>query len=165
MAEQIKTPPAAAPADAAADPLAGTTVGRFAISKRLGAGGMGQVYGAEDTTLKRFVAVKRMAPQPNSTEADRKRLLKEAQRASALNHPSIGAMYDVVEHGGELWLVMEYVEGETLRHRLRQPGKDSRLRRRPPRLEQQSQRRHQEHGDHDRHRWHSRLHGPRSPAP
>jgi len=121
MAEQIKTPPAASAAPAAADALTGTTVGRFVISKRLGAGGMGQVYGAEDTTLKRFVAIKRMSPQANSTEVDRKRLLKEAQRASALNHPSIGAMYDVVEHGGELWLVMEYVEGETLRHRLKQP--------------------------------------------
>jgi eukaryotic-like serine/threonine-protein kinase len=117
MAEEIKTPPAASSQDA----LTGTTVGRFVISKRLGAGGMGQVYGAEDTTLKRFVAIKRMAPQANSTDADRKRLLKEAQRASALNHPNIGAMYDVVEHAGELWLVMEYVEGETLRHRLRQP--------------------------------------------
>src|SRR5271170_6927499 len=119
MAEQIKTPPPAANADAAAaDALTGTTVGRFVISKRLGAGGMGQVYGAEDTTLKRFVAIKRMAPQERSNEADRRRLLKEAQRASALNHPNIGSMYDVVEHAGQLWLVMEFVEGETLRDRL-----------------------------------------------
>jgi tetratricopeptide (TPR) repeat protein/TolB-like protein/predicted Ser/Thr protein kinase len=121
MEEQIKTPPPAVAADSAADALAGTTVGRFVISKRLGAGGMGQVYGAEDTTLKRFVAIKRMAPQAKSTEADRKRLLKEAQRASALNHPNIGSMYDVVEHAGELWLVMEFVEGETLRDRLQRP--------------------------------------------
>ena len=122
MAEQIKTPPAAVPAaGTGADALSGTTVGRFAISRRLGAGGMGQVYGAEDTTLKRFVAIKRMAPHAQSTDADRKRLLKEAQRASALNHPNIGAIYDVVEHAGELWLVMEYVEGSTLRHRLHHP--------------------------------------------
>jgi serine/threonine-protein kinase len=121
MDETIKTPPPAPVADSAADGLAGTTVGRFSISERLGAGGMGQVYGAEDTTLKRRVAIKRMAPQASSTEADRKRLLKEAQRASALNHPNIGAIYDVVEHAGELWLVMEYVEGETLRHRLARP--------------------------------------------
>jgi serine/threonine protein kinase/tetratricopeptide (TPR) repeat protein len=121
MADQIKTPPAAPAAPTDVDALAGTTVGRFAISKRLGAGGMGQVYGAEDTTLKRFVAIKRMSPHANSTDADRKRLLKEAQRASALNHPNLGAVYDVVEHSGELWLVMEYVEGETLRHRLEQP--------------------------------------------
>src|SRR5271166_3908931 len=96
MADQIKTPPPAVPVDAAADALMGTTVGRFAITKRLGAGGMGQVYGAEDTTLKRFVAIKRMAPHAKSTEADRKRLLKEAQRSSALNHPNIGSLYDVV---------------------------------------------------------------------
>jgi serine/threonine-protein kinase len=121
MADQIKTPPAAVPADSAADALLGTTVGRFVISRRLGAGGMGQVYGAEDATLKRFVAIKRMAPHAQSTEADRKRLLKEAQRSSALNHPNVGAVYDVVEHAGELWVVMEYIEGETLRHRLKRP--------------------------------------------
>jgi eukaryotic-like serine/threonine-protein kinase len=120
MDEEIKTPPPPADADSA-DALTGTTVGRFAVSRRLGAGGMGQVYGAEDTTLKRHVAIKRMAPQAKSTEADRKRLLKEAQRASALNHPNVGAVYDVLEHAGELWLVMEYVEGETLRHRLGAP--------------------------------------------
>jgi serine/threonine-protein kinase len=121
MADEIKTPPPAVPSDAAADALTGSTVGRFAITKRLGAGGMGQVYGAEDTTLKRFVAIKRMAPHAKTTEADRKRLLKEAQRSSALNHPNIGSLYDVIEHGGELWLVMEYVEGETLRDRLQRP--------------------------------------------
>jgi serine/threonine-protein kinase len=118
MAEEIKTPPVAASSQ---DALTGTTVGRFVISRRLGAGGMGQVYGAEDSTLKRFVAIKRMSPHANSTEADRKRLLKEAQRSSALNHPNIGAVYDVVEHAGELWVVMEYIEGETLRHRLKHP--------------------------------------------
>jgi serine/threonine-protein kinase len=117
MKDPINTPPSAATAEAA-DAIAGTTIGRFAISRRLGAGGMGQVYAAEDTTLKRHVAIKRMAPQANSTAADRKRLLKEAQRASALNHPNVGAVHDVIEHAGELWLVMEYVEGETLRQRL-----------------------------------------------
>jgi serine/threonine-protein kinase len=121
MSEQIKTPPSAVPANSAADALTGTTVGRFTISERLGSGGMGQVYGAEDTTLKRQVAMKRMSAQANASESDRKRFLKEAQRASALNHPNVGAMYDVVEHEGELWLVMEYVEGETLRRRMRQP--------------------------------------------
>ncbi len=118
MAEEIKTPPVAASSQ---DALTGTTVGRFVISKRLGAGGMGQVYGAEDTTLKRFVAIKRMSPRANSTDAHRKRLLKEAQRSSALNHPNIGSIYDVIEHAGELWVVMEYIEGETLRHRLKRP--------------------------------------------
>jgi eukaryotic-like serine/threonine-protein kinase len=121
MSDLIKTPPATVPADPAADALTGTTVGRFVISRRLGSGGMGQVYGAEDTTLKRFVAIKRMSPHANSTEADRKRLLKEAQRSSALNHPNVGSVYDVIEHGGELWVVMEFIEGETLRRRLKRP--------------------------------------------
>ena len=115
MAEEINTPPAAV------DNVAGRLVGRFVLKHRLGTGGMGEVYLAEDPTLKRFVAIKRAAPGSHADSADRKRFLKEAQRASALNHPNIGSMYDVVEHAGELWLVMEYVEGETLRHRLRRP--------------------------------------------
>jgi tetratricopeptide (TPR) repeat protein/TolB-like protein len=109
--DQLKTPPVA-------HDLAGTIVGRFVIRNRLGAGGMGQVYAAEDTTLKRRVAIKRMAPQPRSDPGDLKRFLREAQRASALNHPNIAAIYDVLENEGEVLLVMEYVEGTTLRRRL-----------------------------------------------
>ncbi|MGA7906068.1 MAG: protein kinase [Candidatus Sulfotelmatobacter sp.] len=111
----LKTPPVA-PED-----LTGMLVGRFVVRHRLGAGGMGQVYGADDPTLKRFVALKRAVSKSQSAIADRKRFLREAQRASALNHPNVGSMYDVVEQGGELWLVMEYIEGETLRHRLKRP--------------------------------------------
>jgi len=121
MTDQIKTPPPAVNADAAADDLTGSTIGRFTITQRLGAGGMGQVYAAEDTTLRRVVAIKRMAPHSTPSETDRKRLLKEAQRASALNHHGIGGIHDVFEHAGELWLVMEYIEGETLRQRLKNP--------------------------------------------
>jgi serine/threonine protein kinase len=76
--DPLKTPPVA-------HDLAGTTVGRFVIRNRVGTGGMGHVYAAEDTTLKRRVAIKRMAPQPHSDPRDLKRFLKEAQRASALN--------------------------------------------------------------------------------
>ncbi len=116
MDEEIKTPPVAV------DSLTGTLVGRFVVGRRfLGVGGMGEVYVAEDPTLKRMVALKCAAARSQPDPADRKHFLKEAQRASALNHPNIGAMYDVVEHAGELWLVMEYVEGENLRHRLKQP--------------------------------------------
>jgi eukaryotic-like serine/threonine-protein kinase len=121
MTDQIKTPLPAVPVDAAADDLTGATIGRFTVTRRLGAGGMGQVYAAEDTTLRRIVAIKRMAPHSRPSEDDHKRLLKEAQRASALNHHGIGGIYDVFEHAGELWLVMEFVEGETLRHRLQEP--------------------------------------------
>lgn len=114
MAEEIKTPPISA------GNLTGMLVGRFVVGHRLGAGGMGQVYLAEDPTLKRMVAIKR-AVHSQSEPTDQKRFLKEAQRASALNHPNVGGVYDVVEHAGELWLVMEYVEGETLRRRMKRP--------------------------------------------
>jgi len=101
--------------------LAGRRVGRFLVQGRIGAGGMGQVYRAEDTVLKRVVAIKRMAPKLQFDERDRERFLKEAQRASALNHPNIAAIYDVLEEQGEILLVMEYIEGHTLRERMLSP--------------------------------------------
>jgi serine/threonine protein kinase/tetratricopeptide (TPR) repeat protein len=101
--------------------LTGTIVGRFAIREKLGAGGMGQVYRAEDKILKRVVAIKRMAPKWQFQERDRERFLKEAQRASSLNHPNIAAIYDVLEDKGEILLVMEHVEGVTLRQRMTEP--------------------------------------------
>jgi serine/threonine-protein kinase len=120
MQEETKTTPVVA------DNLTGTLVGRYVVGHRVGAGGMGQVYVAEDPTLKRRVAIKRATHRSKSDLSqsdlkDRTRFLKEAQRASALNHTNIGSMYDVIEHGDELWLIMEYVEGETLRHRLKKP--------------------------------------------
>ena len=101
--------------------LAGRSVGRFVIRSKLGAGGMGEVYYAEDTTLRRPVALKRVAHKLGSDPAARQHILREAQRASALNSQHIAAVHDVLEEDGELFLVMEYVEGETLRQRLRRP--------------------------------------------
>ena len=95
--------------------LTGTIAGRFVIVKMLGAGGMGQVYQAQDTKLRRLVAVKRMAPRLRQDEGDRRRFLREAQQASALNHPNIASIYDVIEEQGEIFLIMEYVEGTPLR--------------------------------------------------
>ncbi|HEV2378604.1 MAG TPA: protein kinase [Terriglobia bacterium] len=101
--------------------MTGTIAGRFAIGQRLGAGGMGEVYRADDLRLKRPVAIKRLAPGLADDPAYRQRFLKEVERASALNHPHIASVYDVLELGDELYLVMEYIEGVTLRERLKQP--------------------------------------------
>ena len=95
--------------------LSGTIAGRFVILQLLGAGGMGQVYKAEDCKLKRMVAIKRMAPRLQENDHDRRRFLREAQQASALNHPNVAGIYDVFEEDGEIFLVMEYVEGTPLR--------------------------------------------------
>ena len=101
--------------------LTGTTIGRFAIRQRLGAGGMGEVYLADDTTLKRRVAVKRLSSRLREDPRYHRRFLHEAERASALNSQHIAGIYDVLEQDGHLYLVMEYVEGANLRHRLQQP--------------------------------------------
>src|SRR5258708_6286814 len=98
--------------------LSGTVAGRFVIAKLLGAGGMGQVYQAQEPKLKRVVAIKRMARRIQQNEQDRRRFLREAQQASALNHPNIASIYDVIEEQGEIFLIMEYVEGTPLRSEL-----------------------------------------------
>ncbi len=100
--------------------LTGSTIGRFVIRERLGAGGMGEVYLADDTTLKRRVAVKRLSSRLREDPRYHRRFLHEAERASALNSQHIAGIYDVLEQGGHLYLVMEYVEGANLRHRLQQ---------------------------------------------
>ena len=82
---------------------------------------MGEVYRAEDLRLRRTVAIKRLAPQLAADPSYHQRFLKEGQRASALNNPHIAAVYDVLESGSELYLVMEYIEGVTLRERLARP--------------------------------------------
>jgi serine/threonine-protein kinase len=107
--------------DAVVQDLTGTTVGRFFIRRLLGQGGMGQVYEAEDTRLKRPVALKRMAPQLRADEHYRRRFLKEAECASRLTHQHIAGIYDVFEQEGEVFLVMEFVAGETMRQRMQRP--------------------------------------------
>ncbi len=101
--------------------LTGKTVGRFAIRARLGAGGMGEVYRADDTRLKRAVALKRVAPRVQADQSYRERLLREAQCASGLTNQNVAGVYDVLEENGEIFLVMEYVEGQTFRQRLAEP--------------------------------------------
>jgi eukaryotic-like serine/threonine-protein kinase len=99
--------------------LTGKTVGRFAIDARLGAGGMGEVYRARDTKLHRTVALKRVAGDLWTNEKSRERLWKEALCASRLNDPHIAAIHDAFEEQHEIFLVMEYVEGQSLRDRMR----------------------------------------------
>ncbi len=103
--------------DALTVELTGTLADRFEIRQRLGAGGMGEVYLAEDTLLKRLVAVKRLAPHLRGDQLSRGHFLKEAERISALNNEHIAGIYDVIEDQGEVFLIMEYVEGANLRFR------------------------------------------------
>jgi tetratricopeptide (TPR) repeat protein/TolB-like protein/tRNA A-37 threonylcarbamoyl transferase component Bud32 len=100
--------------------LSGSSVGRFLIRERLGAGGMGEVYLADDPQLKRTVAIKRMSVRFMGDEHHRQRFLREAQMASRLNDSHIAAIYDIIEREGEIFLVMERVEGKTLRQLLRE---------------------------------------------
>ena len=106
---------------ATARDLTGKTVGRFAIDARLGAGGMGEVYRARDTKLRRTVALKRVAADLCANEKSRERLWKEALCASRLNDPHIAAIHDAFEEQHEIFLVMEYVEGQSLRERMHEP--------------------------------------------
>jgi eukaryotic-like serine/threonine-protein kinase len=94
---------------------------RFVIKSRLGSGGMGEVFLAEDKVLKRRVAMKAIRQEFNQQTNFRHRLLKEAERASQLDDAHIAKVYDIAEHDGRMFLVMEYVEGQTLRAKIREP--------------------------------------------
>src|SRR5262245_56553979 len=101
--------------------LNGMIAGRFLIQERLGAGGMGEVYRAEDTKLHRPVALKRIAPRHSRDPHYRSRFRKEAERASILYDQHIAGIHDVLEFEGEMLLVMEYVDGSSLRAHLGKP--------------------------------------------
>src|SRR6266508_951522 len=96
----------------------GTRLGPYEILGAVGAGGMGEVYKARDTRLERTVAIK-VLPEHLSQSADlRQRFEREARAISALSHPHICGLFDVGEQDGAAFLVMEFLEGETLADRL-----------------------------------------------
>src|SRR5213596_3569400 len=99
---------------------AGTRLGPYEIQSPLGAGGMGEVYRARDTRLERTVAVKILPAQVAGDVQFRERFEHEARTISQLDHPHICALYDVGEEHGTSFLVMQYLEGETLAERLAQ---------------------------------------------